>query len=194
MRGTVLGAAGLLLALVLSAAPLLGQAPSGRARASLEAGVRGSELNGSTEAIWGGVALLGVHPRVSLGGGGWLLSGKSEITGLASGSDLEMSLGYGGAVLDVLLRGSEQSRISLRALIGAGHARVLVPVVGPELNADNFGVLEPELVAARWLAGMVSLQAAVSYRFVFAVEDLTQVTASDLKGASLTLSIGIGRP
>ncbi len=194
MRGIVRGAAGPLLALVLSVAPLLGQAPSGRAEAILEAGVRGSELNGSTEAIWGGVALLRVHPRVSLGAGGWMLPGKSEITGLASGSDLEMSLGYGGAVVDVLLHGSAQSRISLRTLFGAGHARVLVPVVGPEIGADNFGVLEPELVAARWLAGIVSLQAAVSYRFVFGVEDLPQVTASDLKGASLTLSIGIGRP
>ncbi len=123
-----------------------------------------------------------------------MLSGKSAITGLASGSDLEMSFGYGGAVADVLLHGSEQTRISLRALIGAGHARVLVPVVGPELGADNFGVLEPELVAARWLAGVVSLQAAVSYRFVFAVEDLPQVTASNMNGASLTISIGIGRP
>lgn len=194
MRGIVPGAAGPLLALVLAVAPVLGQAPNGRARASLEAGVRGSELNGSTEAIWGGVALLGVHPRVSLGGGGWVLSGKSDLTGLASGSDLEMSFGYGGAVVDVLLHGSERSRVSLRALIGAGHARVLVPVVGPEIGADNFGVLEPELVAARWLAGIVSLQAAVSYRFVFAVEDLPQVMVSDLNGTSLTLSIGIGRP
>ena len=74
---------------------------------------------------------------------GWMLTGRSEITGLASGSDLEMSFGYGGAVADVLLHGSAQSRISLRTLFGAGHARVLVPVVGPELNADNFGVFEP---------------------------------------------------
>ena len=187
-------AVGPLLALVVTTAPLLGQAPDHRARASLEAGIRGSSLRGNTEALWGGVGLLRVHPRLFLGGGGWLLAGRSEILGASAGSDLELSFGYGGAVAEVLLHSSERNQVSLRTLVGAGNARVLVPVVGPELGSDNFGIVEPEIMAALRLAGVVSLRASVSYRFAFAVEDLPQVVASDLRGPSIGFSVGIGRP
>lgn len=198
MSGVTARFLGPLAAILLCAGSLHGQQSPQRVDAGLEVGMRGSTLRGSTEAFWGGVGLLHVHPRVSVGGAGWLLVGRSEIVGTSSGSDLELSFGYGGAVADVLLHGSQRSRISLRTLVGAGNAKALVPVVGSEDGADNFGIVEPEVVAAFWLAELLSVRASVSYRFAYGVEDLSQaatvVTSSDLSGMSLALAFGIGRP
>ena len=194
MNGVTARFAGPLAALVVCAASLTAQQVPDRVHASVEVGVRASQLRGNTEALWGGAGLIHLHPRFSLGGGGWLLAGRSEIVGTTSGSDLEMSFAYAGALGDVLLFDSPASQISFRLLVGAGNAKVLVPVVESEIGADNFGIVEPELVAAQWLAGILSVRGSLSYRFAYAVEDLPEVVSSDLRGISLALSVGIGRP
>ena len=194
MNGVTARLAGPLTALVLCAASLSAQQSAGRVDASLEAGIRGSRLRGATEALWGGAGLIQAHPRVAVGGAGWLLVGRSEIVGTTPGSDLELSFGYAGAMADLLLFDSPAGRLSLRMLVGAGNAKVLVPVVGSEIGADNFGIVEPEVVAARWLAGMLSVRASLSYRFAYGVDDLPQVITSDLRGISFAVSVGIGRP
>lgn len=193
MSGFTARFVGPLAAFVLCAASLHAQQSPSRVQASLEAGIRGSSLRGAAEALWGGAALIQVHPKVAVGGAGWLLAGRSEIVGTTTGSDLELSFGYGGVVADVLLSESPQSRISIRVLAGAGNAKVLVPVVGSEIGADNFGIVEPEVVAAHWLASIFSVRASISYRFAYGVEDLPQVITSDLEGLSFSLGFGIGR-
>jgi hypothetical protein len=136
-----------------------------------------------------------LHPnqRLSMGGGGWLLMGRSAVASGGLGSDLELTFGYGGAIVDVLLHESSETRVSVRTLLGAGNAKVLVPVVGSEIGADNFGVVEPSLDVSRAFSGWLSLKAAASFRFVYAVEDLHQVLSKDLQGFSLSVSLGVHR-
>jgi hypothetical protein len=64
--------------------------------------------------------------------------------------------------------------VATRLMLGAGNAKVRLPVIGTEIATDNFGVLEPEITGERPLWSFLALRAQVAYRWVFDVEDLPQ--------------------
>lgn len=181
----------LLVASLLAAGPVVAQAPSNRVGASLEAGVRMSTLRDGTELLWGGAILLDVHPRISLGGSGWLLNRRSPIDVPSPGSDLEMTFGYGGLLAATGLWEDGGVSLDLRVLAGVGNAKVLVPVGGSEVNADNFGVLEPEVGLTLRLASMLDARITAAYLHAYGVDNLPQVLAADLSAYSLGLSAAL---
>jgi len=71
-------------------------------------------------------------------------------------------------------------------------AKVSLPIVGTELAADNFGVVEPEIVGVLPLRSFAALRAQVGYRLAYGVEDLPQVDAKYLRGATVTVSLSLG--
>ena len=79
--------------------------------------------------------------------------------------------------------------MGLRLLVGAGSAKVSLPIVGTELAADNFGVIEPEVFGELALRDFAQLRAQLGYRLVYGVEDLPQVGPEHLRGATFTLSL-----
>ena len=69
--------------------------------------------------------------------------------------------------------------------MGAGNAKIVLPVTEAEIDADNFGVLEPEIVGTWRMSTHLEAGVGVGYRFVTGVEDLTGVSASQLRGPSV---------
>ena len=65
-------------------------------------------------------------------------------------------------------------------------------VVGTELAAANFGVVEPEVTGLLPLHDFVHIRTHLGYRIVYGVEDLPQVEPEHLRGATLTLSLSLG--
>jgi hypothetical protein len=156
----------------------------------LEASLAGSTVLESA-AFLGMAGLLSLDGRFTFGAGGSLMLGPTTVESDGAGSDLDLRLAYGGLVLQVNLVGSRDRYLALRALVGAGNAKIEDTVYGLEIGADNFGVVEPEVVGMISLAGPLQLGLGVGYRCVFGVDDLPGVGASDLRGPSAKVRVSI---
>ncbi len=191
IRSAVLGVAA--LGCLATSGSLRAQALEQRpASAALEASVTLSKVRGETGLFVGGRGLLSTGGRVAIGGAGWLLTTDTSIPTGNPGSDLQLLVAYGGIAAEVAVRAGTTVRLFLRTLVGAGSARVELPVVATEIAADNFAVFEPEAVILRRLRGVLGIGAGLGYRFVFGVEDLPGVLSGDLSGPSASLFLRVG--
>lgn len=155
----------------------------------VEGSFRLSRIRGETARMAGGAALLRVGRRFAFGLGGWTVIPELSIR--RPGGSLDFSLSYGGAVGQVDLMKTAAATYSARVLVGAGTGKLGLPVVGTEIEADNFGVVEPELAAAVDLGGPLHVSAAFGYRTVFGVQDLPGVEDASLRGWTARLSLGL---
>ena len=184
-----------LIALATFGVPVRAQvAPSGSAAATafVSVGARWTSLRNSGAWMVGGDARISFSTSFSLGAAGWALANPLDISGVEGASDLELAISYAGVQSEYRLAQARAAGIRLRLLVGAGNAKVSLPIVGTELAADNFGVVEPEVVGLLPLRDFAALRAQVGYRFVYGVEDLPQVDAQHLRGVTFTLSFSLG--
>jgi len=163
------------------------------ARASVDAGFRPTLLAGGAAVLVGGSGLLGVGGNVMFGGGGWIQLGEANLDTGGSTTGFRLRLAYGGLVVDWFLGDRAVGQVTLRALLGAGNAKVFLAAgdIEAETGADNFGVIEPEIALHRRLVGPLSGTAGVGYRVVFGLEDLTGVSGSDIRGPSLRVGLAL---
>jgi hypothetical protein len=177
----------------LVAPDLRGQTSSPEpASAALEGSVAISSLRGEANLFVGGAALLGTGGRFAFGGAGWVLTSGVAIPTGTPNSDLQLLVAYGGLLTQLTLLDTQDTDLSLRALLGAGTGRIRLPVVNTEISVDNFGVFEPQLVVLRRLHGVFHVGAGLGYRFSFAVEDLPGIVGGDLSGPSAHVTIHLG--
>jgi hypothetical protein len=162
------------------------------ASAALEASVTLSTVRSEPSFFAGGRGLLSTGGRVALGGAGWILATDASIPTGNPGADLRLLVAYGGIIAEVAVLDGTPVRAFVRTLVGAGSARVELPVVATEIAADNFAVIEPEAVILRRLRGALGIGAGLGYRFVFGVEDLPGVVSGDLSGPSASLFLRVG--
>jgi len=181
------------LALVLLGVPrgLAAQQPEARAHASLEASVVVTSVRESATTLAGAAGLLSLGGRFAFGAGGALMLRPSVVEGVGGGADLDLRMAYGGLVVQAILLGSGNRYVALRTLVGAGNAKLEIPVVGPEIAADNFGVLEPELVGTVSVTGPFQVGLGAGYRHVFGVDDLPNVAVGDLTGFSASVRLSV---
>ncbi len=157
------------------------------ARADLEAAVRLTRIRGGTSFLAGVTGLLATNPRFSFGGSGWILLEELDIGTGTPGAGFKLRMAYGGVLTAFRLFETPRAQVSLRTLWGAGNGKVILPLSETEIDADNFGVVEPELTGTWHLGSVLNLGAGAAYRFVFGVEDLTGVSAGQLRGLSVSL-------
>jgi hypothetical protein len=160
------------------------QAPPSPARASLEASLRLTRVQQQTSFLAGGSALLVMARGFSFGGSGWVLLEEPTVETGVPGGGFRLRMSYGGALASVTLLETPKVRVSLRTLVGAGNGKIVLPLSETEIDADNFGVVEPEIAGTRALGSFFHLGVGASYRFVFGVEDLTGVSTAHLRGLS----------
>lgn len=189
-RGSVLGG---ITCLLCAAAPLAAQVAAGSTPASAEASLAITTLRGEAAWLASGSALLGLTPRISLGGAGSVVLGATDLAGSVPGSDLELRVAFGGLLAQLLVLESGERSVWLRLLAGGGNAKVDLAAVGTQIAADNFGVLVPEIAVTVRLVGPLRGGAAVGYRTTFGVEDLPGVARSDLRGLAAGVSLSLHR-
>lgn len=184
----------MLAALATLSAPVHGQVarPESAATAFVSVGAKRTSVRNRGAWMVGGDARISFGNSFSLGGGGWALAKPVGISGIAGGSDLELTMSYAGVQSEYRLGKAGAAGIGLRLLIGAGSAKVRLPIVGTELAADNFGLVEPEVAGFLPLHDFVQMRAHLGYRIVYGVEDLPQVDPEHLRGATLGLSLSLG--
>lgn len=163
------------------------------ARAHLEVGARLTSLRSQGALLLGGSARLDVGGPFTFGGGGWVLNGAVDTASDGEpGSGLRLRMSYGG-----LLTGTELAELGplrgfARLLVGAGNAKVQLPVVETEIASDNFLVLEPSVGASLGLGASMGVVGEMSYRWTMGVEDLPGVAGKEIRGLSLTLGWVLG--
>jgi hypothetical protein len=186
-------AGGLFLSLALSQAGGLRAQNLDRAAstnaisASIGAFLRGADILGNTGAMLGGEASLHFSKHLSIGTTGGALLNAMPVTESGSGLGTDLRMGYGGLLFGYEARTWRTVSLAGRLLLGAGHASIRAVPVGNELGADNFLVLEPEVLVWIRAAGPVHLGLSVGYRTVFGVQDLPTLVGEDLEGTSLTI-------
>ena len=179
--------------LCAAAAPLAAQVAAGPTPASAEASLAITSLRDEATWLASASALLGLPPRLSLGGAGSVVLGATDLAGSVPGSDLELRVAFGGLLAQLLVLESGERSVWLRLLAGAGNAKVDLAAVGTQIAADNFGVLVPEIAVTVKLVGPLRGGAAVGYRTTFGVEDLPGVAPSDLRGLAAGVSLSLHR-
>jgi hypothetical protein len=162
------------------------------ARAAVEASFRLSRLRGRTARMAGVAALLSVGDRFAFGGGGWVM--LSDMTVERPGGGLDFTFAYGGALGELRLWNDGAKSCAARLMVGAGNAKLSLPRIGTDIEADNFGVVDPEVSASLHVIGPLDLSAAAGYRMVFGVQDLPGVEGEDLRGWTARLSLRLGTP
>lgn len=166
-------------------------AQEGRATWSAAAGLTVTSVRSRTTTFTGGRLLLHPRPRFFFGGGGWVLNGDQALEGAGSDTGLQLRMAYGGAVVGGTVAPVGPLAVTGSVLMGAGNARILVRAVGAEIAADNFLVLEPTLSLQATPREPFVVQGTVGYRWVTGVEDISGVTAPQLRGLGVTLAVGI---
>jgi hypothetical protein len=181
------------LALLILGAPqaVAAQTADRRAQASFEVSLAESTVLDAGSTLLGAAGLLSLGGRFAFGAAGALMLGSATVESSGAGSDLDLRMGYGGVLFHVTLVGSGDRYVALRGLIGAGNAKINEPVVGFEIGAENFGVIEPELVGALTLAGPLQVGLGAGYRHVFGVNDLPGIAPADLEGFSAAARLSV---
>lgn len=172
---------------------LVAQAPPASVGASVEASLGATALHGGASWTTSASVLLGVTPKLSVGGSGTLFLGTADLGGSTPGSDRTLRTAFGGLVAQLTLAELPRLSLWLRTLAGAGNAKVDLAAVGARIAADNFGVFVPEFGGTMQLAGPLSAGAAMGYRAVFGVDDLPGVRPSDLRGLTVRVLLVLRR-
>jgi len=163
-----------------------------RAEAAAAFLVKGNWIADEPQIFLGGWGGLVFRRRFVVGGGGFALTKDVELARLPSGLGSEMGMGYAGVFFkywgDLFPQLSGEGSL----LLGAGHAQVRNNLTGQETGSDNFMVMEPEGAIHVRLFRSIHLGAGLGYRFVWGVEDLTRVSAEDLRSFTGTLSLRLG--
>lgn len=185
-----------LLLLILLSWPALVAGQEGTDPSSTQVGfaastaVKVSSVDGEARAFFGGWAGLSIGDRVYLGGGGYAMSTPVDVAGSGPGTTFELGLGYGGVVVGYQLPlGEGPWWIGANALLGAGNAEVLDPIVGTEIGSDNFFVGEPEVSLGLQLSSHLNASLGAGYRLVAGVGDLAGLRARELRAFTGTLAL-----
>lgn len=184
--------------LLLLPGPISAQAGQGsesspaRAGGSAAALMKLGSVAGSNRVMIGGWAGLVFGERFLLAGGGMGLTRDVELPGSGLSTGFDLGFGYGGVFLKYWEELEHDLTGGIGILLGAGHAEIRDRLIGNELGADNFLVLEPEASLSYRLFNQVSLEGATGYRFVSGVEDLPTVEGGDLRGFTGTLLLRVG--
>ena len=182
----------LVLALAAAALPgtVVGQEPTDDAGVSgfIELHLGVTQLADVSAGQAGIAALLDLGP-VRVGGGVWSVLRRIDEGPVLGGSGLELSLGYGGPLIEYPVPGSI---VSIRLLAGGGAATLTTQAVGARFDLETFAILEPSASAVVTLLPAVSLGGMVGYRWVTGADALFLAGNDDLRGAHATIFLRLG--
>ncbi len=169
-----------------------GVSPVARAGGAAAALLKVGSVAGSSRVMFGGWGGLVFGDRFLVALGGIELPEDVDLPGSGLSTGFDLGMGYGGVLLKYWRDLPNNLVGGAGLMLGAGHAEVRDRLIGTELGADNFLVVEPEASISYKAYRGISLEAAAGYRFISGVEDLPTVTASDMRTFTGTLLLRIG--
>lgn len=170
--------------------------------------VKFTNVKGEFGVLVGGYGGWLIDHTIMLGGGGFGLVNDIRATPAAEAlydapyaRPLYLEFGYGGGIIEVILRSDDVLHLYGNVLIGGGSAtyrrgwndRTFSD--GSERHYgdyDGFFVVEPSVNAELNLTTWMRLGAGVSYRYISGIGILEGISNKDLSGASGQLTVKFG--
>lgn len=166
---------------------------SGRVRPIVGIELEAGEVAQETKLHFGGWAGVVLGGRLTVAGGGMVLTDEVDLIGSEGSTGFTLNLGYGGLL--VRYREPLTSRLDGEAgvVLGAGHAEVWNRLTRREEGADNFLLAETKLSVLYTVWREVQVGASIGYRLTAGVQDLPRVSAGDLNTFTASISLRVGR-
>jgi hypothetical protein len=189
-----------ILALLLSATPLIGQEAETLVGSNVAHGgfggpvARLTRFNGQTGVMLGGRGGWIIDHRFVIGGGAYGLVGSAITVPYAppAGGSAYLTFGYGGLELQYIERPLRLTHLTLSLLIGVGGAEYRQGGGGQLTPSSTLFVAEPGAGIQLNLTRGIRLSATGSYRFVSGVR-LSGLANGDLSGLAAALGVEFGR-
>jgi hypothetical protein len=140
---------------------------------------------------WGGLVF---REGIVLGGGGVALTKRIQLAGAESSTGFDLGAGFGGIYLRYIERTNHRLTPEGGLFLGAGHAEVTDRMVGLEIGADNFFVIEPEAALGYRVFRRLHVGVSLGYRFVWGVQDLPLLASGDFRSLTGSVSLRLGGP
>ena len=179
-----------MLALLATAAPVLGQGDPDAVRASVDGRIGIQRLSGD--------ALGTVSARLWLHFGEAWRIGFGGLRGLnrSDGGDLDSSgleAAFGMATLSLARRLPSLDRGEVSLTLGSGAVSLENSLLGTTLDTETVWVLEPAVAWPFTTLGPVDVGAEAGYRWIFGSDDLTRLEPSDLNTFSIGVTLSFGK-
>lgn len=124
-----------------------------------------------------------------VGGGAWEVLRRIDEGPLLSDSGLELTLGYGGALVEAPLG---DSGAAFRLLLGGGAATLRTRAVNARVDTKTFALAEPSLNYSLRFHALLAVGGELGYRWVRGADALFLVGDADLGGPQGSLYLRIG--
>ncbi len=177
--------------------------------------VKFTSIKGEFGVMVGGYGGWLIDHTLMLGAGGYGLAtdiraarSAELLYDVPAARPLYLDLGYGGGIVEVILRSDDLVHAYANVLVGAGYAsyrrswREIRLHDQPRADDDDdqyhfggydaFFVLEPSVNAELNMTSWMRLGAGVSYRYVSGIGMLDGITNADLKGFSGQMTLKFG--
>jgi hypothetical protein len=189
-----------ILALLLSATPLIGQEAETLVGSNVAHGgfggpvARVSRFNGQTGVILGGHGGWILDHRFVIGGGAYGLVGTAITVPYVppAGGTAYLTFGYGGLELQYFVRPLRLTHLAFSLLIGVGGAEYRQGGGGQLTPSSTLFVAEPGAGIQLNLTRGIRLSATGSYRMVSGVR-LSGLSNRDVSGPAVALGVEFGR-
>lgn len=154
--------------------------------------VKVGPINGGTGVFVGGQGGWIINHTFVLGGKGYGLSNRIEISG-ADNKRLDFTCG--GVLLQYIHNSDKLLHFTVESMIGSGNVRYtdadLDTPLDDESPSDHFFVLEPGVSAVLNVSKNMRIAAGASYRYINGVK-YADLADSDLSGLSLQVVLKFG--
>jgi len=153
--------------------------------------VKFTEINDDFAVLVGGRGGLIINHAFSIGAGGYGLANDIMVDNIPPRQDYFLEFGYGGLVLEYILRPRKLLHLSVHTLIGGGSLCYRDDWYEP-WDDDAFFVAEPGLDLMLNVTKCFRIGIGGSYRYVAGI-GLDGLTNKDVSGATAGLTFKFGR-
>jgi len=152
--------------------------------------VKFSKINNEFAVLIGGRAGLLIDHKFLIGAGGYGLANEIPVNNIWPNDDYLLELGYGGLVLEYILRSRKLAHLSFHTLIGGGSLCLCDGWYQP-WDHDAFFVFEPGLDLMLNVTKRFRIGVGGSYRFTSGV-NLNGLRDEEISGPSAALTLKFG--
>ena len=157
--------------------------------------IKFSQVNDKFSVFFGGRGGWIINHTFVIGGAGYGLVNSIDGNETIFGSTRHLDFGYGGLELGYINNSDDLIHFSVYTLIGGGSVRSRIDDdLFPDYddNHNRFFVLEPSVNVVLNLTTFMRVAVVGSYRYVN-IDDAQNLTASDLSGPSVGLTLKFGK-
>jgi len=139
-----------------------------------------------------------INHSLVIGGGGWGIVNMPKFTGIAGNTYAYIEGGYGGMLIEPIIKSNKLVHIAVPILIGAGNLMYVKEIeqdpMDPlnEIDNDSFFVLEPGIEIELNVVRFMRIAAGIRYRWAPNL-DLVDTPSNPFNGITSSITFKFGK-